>query len=127
LTAARRGAGLGTGVPVETIENALRYPAVVRQQEKRMKKTLAILATVAAVGVTAFAAPAEARGIGPGLAFGLAAGAVAAGAYGAFGPYYGPYGYYGTPYYGPAYYGPGPYAYYGGPYPRYHRYYRHHR
>lgn len=37
-----------------------------------MKKTLAVLATVAAVGVTAVAAPAQARGIGPGLAFGLA-------------------------------------------------------
>ena len=49
-----------------------------------MKKTLAILATVAAVGVTAVAAPAPAeargRGIGPGLAFGLAAGAITAGA-----------------------------------------------
>ena len=46
-----------------------------------MKKTLAVLATVAAVGVTAVAAPAEARGrgIGPGLAFGLAAGAITAG------------------------------------------------
>ncbi|MHC2313855.1 hypothetical protein ACVIHC_000901 [Bradyrhizobium diazoefficiens] len=49
-----------------------------------MKKTLAVLATVAAVGVTAVAAPAPAeargRGIGPGLAFGLAAGAITAGA-----------------------------------------------
>jgi hypothetical protein len=33
-----------------------------------MKKTLAILATVAAVGASAVTAPAEARGIGPGLA-----------------------------------------------------------
>ena len=40
-----------------------------------MKKTLAILATVATVGATSLTAPAEARGIGPGLAFGLAAGA----------------------------------------------------
>ena len=41
-----------------------------------MKKTLAVLATVAAVGTSAVIAPApaEARGIGPGLAFGLAAG-----------------------------------------------------
>ena len=73
-----------------------------------MKKTLAVLATVAALGATVVTAPAEARGrfgFGPGLAFGLAAGAVAAGAYGAYGPgYYGPgYGYYG--YYGPRYYG----------------------
>jgi hypothetical protein len=90
-----------------------------------MKHTLAVLATVAAVGATTIAAPAEARGfrgIGPGLAFGLAAGAIAAGAYG----YYGPgYGYYGYGPYGPAY-GPG-YAYYGGPYggPYWrHRYYR---
>jgi hypothetical protein len=91
-----------------------------------MKKTLAVLATVVALGATVVTAPAEARGrfgfgVGPGLALGLAAGAVAAGAYGAFGPgYYGPgYGYYG---YGPRYYGrayyPGPYAYSGGPYYR---------
>jgi hypothetical protein len=53
-------------------------------------------------------APAQARGLGPGLAFGLAAGAIAAGAAGAYG-YYGPgYGYYGPSYYGPAYYGNGP-------------------
>ena len=85
-----------------------------------MKKTLAVLATVAAVGVTAVAAPvpaeARGRGIGPGLAFGLAAGAITAGAIAASHPY----GYYG----GPAYYSPGPYAYYGdGPYyPRRHYY-----
>ena len=88
-----------------------------------MKKALAVLATVATVGATTVTAPAEARGLGPGLAFGLAAGALAAGAAGAYG-YYGPgYGYYGYP----AYYddGPGPYAYYGGPYHR-HRYWRHH-
>lgn len=90
-----------------------------------MRKTLAVLATVAAVGVTAIAAPApaQARHIGPGLAFGLAAGALTAGAIAASHPYgydyYGPgYAYYGGPGY---YYGPGPYAYYGGP-----RYYRHH-
>jgi hypothetical protein len=97
-------------------------------EEMRMRKTLAILATVGAIGVTAVTAPpAEARGFGPGLAFGLAAGALAAGAYGAWGPYYGPryYGYYGPRYYGPAYYGPGPYAYYGGPYYYHHRYWRH--
>jgi hypothetical protein len=92
-------------------------------EEIRMKKALAILATVATVGATTVTAPAEARGLGPGLAFGLAAGALAAGAAGAYG-YYGPgYGYYGYP----AYYddGPGPYAYYGGgPYYR-HRYWRH--
>ena len=58
-----------------------------------MKKTLAVLATVATVGATMVTAPAQARGIGPGLAFGLAAGALAAGAAGA--------------YYGPRYYGPG--------------------
>jgi hypothetical protein len=89
-----------------------------------MKKTLAALATVAALGATVVTAPAEARGrfgFGPGIALGLAAGAVTAGAYGAYGPgYYGPsYGYSG--YYGPRYYGrahPGPYAYYGGPYYR---------
>jgi hypothetical protein len=88
-----------------------------------MKKTLAVLATVATVGATSFAAPAQAHGIGPGLAFGLAAGAITAGALGAYG-YYGPgYGYYGYgPNYGPAYVGPG-YTYYGGPYWR-HRYWR---
>jgi hypothetical protein len=93
----------------------------IAKEEMRMKKTLAILATVATVAATTVAAPAQARGLGPGLAFGLAAGAIAAGAAGAYG-YYGPgYGYYG---YGPAYYGPGPYAYYGGPYYR-HRHWRH--
>ena len=50
-----------------------------------MKKTLAILATVATVAATTVTAPAQARGIGPGLAVGLAAGAVAAGAAGAYG------------------------------------------
>jgi hypothetical protein len=96
-------------------------------KEVRMKKALAIVATVATVGATTITAPAQARGIGPGLAFGLAAGAIAAGVAGAYGPYYGygpGYGYYGPRYYGPAYYGSGPYAYYGGPYYR-HRYYRH--
>ena len=90
-----------------------------------MKKTLAILATVATVGVTTMTAPAQARGIGPGLAFGLAAGALVAGAAGAYGPYYyGPgYGYYGPRYYAPAY---GPYAYYRGYYPHY-SYYHHWR
>jgi len=88
-----------------------------------MKQALAILATVATVGATAV--PAQARGLGPGLAFGLAAGAIAAGAYGYYGPGYGYYAY-GPRYYdyGPAYYAPGPYAYYGGPYYR-HRYWRH--
>ncbi|MBR0958902.1 hypothetical protein [Bradyrhizobium japonicum] len=94
-----------------------------------MKRTLAVLATIAAVGVTAVAAPAPAeahrRGIGPGLAFGLAAGAITAGAIAASRPY----GYYGPgygDYYGPSYYyGPGPYAYYGGPYYRHRHYWRH--
>lgn len=78
-----------------------------------MRKTLAVLGTAVAVGATALAPPAQARGggIGPGLAFGLAAGAITAGAIAASQPYYGP-GYYGPSYYyGPAYYGPGPYAY----------------
>jgi hypothetical protein len=72
----------------------LRYFVGVHREEMRMRKTLAILATVATVGAAAVTAPppAEARGIGPGLAFGLAAGALAAGA-AASG--YGPYGYYG--------------------------------
>jgi len=97
-------------------------------EETRMRKALAVLAMVAAVAATSVtaSAPAQARGFGPGLGFGLAAGALAAGAYGAYG-YYGPgYGYYGPRYYGygPAYYGPGPYAYYGGPYYG-RRYWRH--
>jgi hypothetical protein len=100
-----------------------------------MKKALAVLAVGAVVAATTVTAPAQARGLGPGLAFGLAAGAITAGAFGAYG-YYGPYGprygYYGYPRYyghgyGPRYYGPGPYAYYGGyyggPYWR-HRYWR---
>jgi hypothetical protein len=89
-----------------------------------MRRTLAILATAATLGTTAVSAPAQAHYIGPGLAFGLAAGAIAAGAAGAYG-YYGPgYGYYG---YGPGYYGPAyaynvpAYGYYGRPYWR-HRY-----
>jgi hypothetical protein len=93
-----------------------------------MKKALAILATVVTVGATTMSAPAEARhfGFGPGLAFGLAAGALTAGAIaaGAYPYYYGPSYYYGPRYYG--YYGPGPYAYYGGPYYVRHRYWRHH-
>ena len=63
-------------------------------------------------------------GVGPGLAFGLAAGALTAGALGAYG-YYGPgYGY--APYDGPAYaydYGPA-YGYYGTPYWRHRHYWR---
>jgi hypothetical protein len=117
-----------------TIAKRRRYFRGDLMEETRMRKALMILATIAAVGATAVTAPApaEARGLGPGLAFGLAAGALTAGAIaGAYGPYYGygprygygpGYGYYGYPA-GYAY-GPGPYAYYGGPYYR-HRYYRH--
>jgi hypothetical protein len=95
-----------------------------------MKRALAVLATAGAIAATAATGPAQARGIGPGLAFGLAAGALTAGALAATGPYYyGPgYGYYGPRYgyYGPRYYyRPGPYAYYGSPYYR-HRHWRHH-
>jgi hypothetical protein len=86
-------------------------------EEMCMKKALAIMATVATVAATTMTAPAQARGIGPGLAFGLVAGALTAGAIAATGPYYyGPgYGYYDGPRY---YYGPGSYAYYDGPYYR---------
>jgi hypothetical protein len=121
-----------------TIEKRLRYFVGKSMEETRMKKALAILATVATVGATAVTAPAEARGrgFGPGLAFGLAAGALTAGAIaGAYGPYgygpgygygYGPgYGYYGYDYAPAYYYGAGPYAYYGGPYYRRHRHWRH--
>ena len=79
-----------------------------------MRKAAVILATVATLGATLAAAPAEARyyrgggwGWGPGIGFGIAAGALAAGAaYGAYGPSgYGP----GYGYYGPRdVYGPGP-------------------
>ena len=112
-----------------TIESRPRYHVGTRMEEIRMKRALAIMATVATVAATTMTAPAEARGwghrgfgIGPGLAFGLAAGALTAGAIAASEPYYwGPgYGYYGPTYY----YGDGPYAYYGGPYRR-HYYYRH--
>ena len=59
---------------------------------------------------------------GPGIAFGLAASALTAGAIAASHPYYygAPYGYY----YGPrVVYAPAPYGYYGRPY--YRHYYRH--
>lgn len=94
-----------------------------------MTRTLAVLATAATLGAMTMAAPAQAhwRGAGPGLAFGLAAGALTAGALAATSPYY---GYYGPDYYyapGPAYYySPGPYAYYGGPYYYRHHYWHHH-
>jgi hypothetical protein len=95
-------------------------------EEMHMRKALAILATVATVGATTVTAPAEAHRIGPGLAFGLAAGALFAGAAASAYPYYGPgYGYYGYPAYYDYDYGPGPYAYYGGPYYYRHRYWRH--
>jgi hypothetical protein len=102
-----------------------------------MRKTALTVATVAALGAAAIAAPApaEARGLGPALGFGLAAGVIGAGlaastwpgyAYGPGYGYYGPgYGYYGPRYYRPAYYG-GPYAYYGGPRFYRHRYWRRH-
>ena len=94
-----------------------------------MRRTAIALATVAALCAAAVSAPtpAEARYLGPGLAFGLAAGAIGAGIAASTYPYgyYGPgYGYYGPRYYRPAYYG-GPYAYYGGPRYYRHRYWRH--
>jgi hypothetical protein len=123
----RKCSGFGVrGGPCGHLKPSSRASVSPRNRERRlrMKKTLAVVAAVATLGVaTVLSAPAEARGrgIGPGLAFGLAAGAIAAGAAGAYGPYYGP----GYGYYGPRYYSPGPYAYYDGPYYR-HRYYRHH-
>jgi hypothetical protein len=77
-------------------------------EETHMKRTALVLATVAVLGAAAVTAPssAEARGIGPGLAFGLAAGAIGAGIAASTYPY--GYGYYGPRYYGPAYYGPAP-------------------
>jgi hypothetical protein len=81
-----------------------------------MRKTLAALAAVATLAVSAIAAPAPAhaqRGVGVGIAAGLLGGAIIGGAI-ASSPYY--YG----PGYGPGYYGPGPYygpAYVAGGYP----------
>ncbi len=83
-----------------------------------MRRALAILATVAAVGATMVTAPAEARGRFKHGLFAMAAGNVGARAWGAYGPYYGSspsYGYY----YPPLYYGP-VYAYVGSPYYRQH-------
>jgi hypothetical protein len=93
-----------------------------RLESINMKRTALVLATVAALGTAAVSSPAEARrGWGPGIGFGLAAGALAAGAFAASQPYYyGPgYGYYGPRYHRRVYYGPRPYygpRYYG---PRY--------
>jgi hypothetical protein len=93
-----------------------------------MKKTALIVATLA-IGAMAAAAPADARGFrgygGAGIGLGIAAGALAAGAYGPYGPGYG-YAY-GPRYYAPRYaYGPGS-GYYGRGYyrggPHYYRYY----
>jgi hypothetical protein len=91
-----------------------------------MRKLAIAAAAVAAIS-TAAVTPADARWRGgPGLAFGLAAGALTLGAIAASRPYYYDYGYY------PGYYG-GPYAYYGGPviysgprYYRWHRWHHHH-
>jgi hypothetical protein len=89
-----------------------------------MKRSAIIFATVGALALTGIAStrPAEARrGFGPGLAGGLIAGAVIAGAAssayawapGYPAPAYGYGGGYGG--YGPGYYGgPAPYGYYGG-------------
>src|SRR5882762_5685863 len=109
-----------TGRVVSACRNSRRTP---------MRKTAITLATVAALGAAAVAAPApaEARGLGPALGFGLAAGVIGAGLAASTWPgyAYGPgYGYYGPRYYRPAYYG-GPYAYYGGPRFYRHRYWRH--
>jgi hypothetical protein len=89
-----------------------------------MKRVFAVLTAGAiAVAAATVPAPAQARHIGPGLAFGLAAGALTAGALAASRPYYGPgYGYYGAP----SYYGPGPYAYYSGYGTPYYGYRHHH-
>ena len=103
-----------------------------------MRRTAAVLATVAVLGATTIAAPKPAEAHlgghwgGPGLAFGLVAGALTAGAIAASSPYYYGPGYYPGDYYGPSYYyAPAPvywrrpYAYYRGPYYR-HVYYHHH-
>jgi hypothetical protein len=74
-----------------------------------MRKTLAALAAVATLAVSAVAAPAPAhaqRGVAAGVAAGLIGGAIVGGAIASSNPYYyGPgYGYYGPgPYYAGAY------------------------
>jgi hypothetical protein len=109
------------------LRRALFHPIRYVRKESSMKKTGIALAALAALSVAA-ASPADARprghyhgGPGPAL-FGLAAGAMTAGAAAASQPYYYDYG--------PRYYnGGGPYNYYGGPVyygPRY-RHHRHHR
>jgi hypothetical protein len=115
----------------ETYENRRRYFAGMRCEEERMKRTALILATVAALGTVAVSAPAEAHwrrggGWGPGIGFGLAAGALAAGAFAASNPYYYGPGYYDDYYYPRRYYRRAYYAY--GPSPYYYapRYYRPH-
>ena len=49
-----------------TVEEGLRYLAGSHWR-RRMKKALAILATVATVAATTLTAPAQARGVGPGV------------------------------------------------------------
>jgi hypothetical protein len=113
-------------VPMQPTKNVLRNPVATHLEEMNVKRTALVLATVAALGTAVASAPAEAhyRGWGPGIGFGLAAGALAAGAIAASQPYYyGPrYGYYAPRYHRRVYYAPRPYAYYG---PRYYgpRYY----
>jgi len=119
-----------TAVMIMVSINTFSWRSLLQLRSNPMPSSVVMLATVGTVGAAAVAAPApaEARGIGPGIAFGLAAGALTAGAIAATHPYYG-YDYYGGPgyYYGPpVVYAPGPYAYYGGPYYRHHRYYHHH-
>jgi hypothetical protein len=90
-----------------------------------MKRTALVLGTIAALGAASMTQPAEARGgRGAAIGFGLAAGALMAGAAAnayAYdrGPGY--YGYGGPVYHGPryGYYDRPAYGYYGGP-----RYYR---
>jgi len=83
------GPAQGTGFPLQL----LKTPCVISpalMEEMRMKKALAVLATIATVAATTVTAPAQARGLGPGLAFGLAAGAIVAGAAASSYGYYGP-------------------------------------
>src|SRR5215831_11635121 len=87
------GSGLGTGFLPQPSARKGVGPREVERRTKMITKKLAVLATVGAIGAATLAAPApaEARhfGPGPGLAFGLAAGALTAGAIAASSPYYG--------------------------------------
>jgi hypothetical protein len=82
--------------------------SLLQEKGEAMKKTLAALAAVATLAVSAVAMPAPAhaqRGVAAGVAAGLIGGAIVGGAIASQNGYYGP-GYYGPGYYRPRYYAP---------------------